>query len=209
MSVFIIAEAGVNHNGDRDLAFSLVEAAVEAGADAVKFQTFNATELTSVDAPKARYQADATETNESQIEMLTRLELPHALHHELARHCDDRGIAFLSAAFDTMSLKFLTDELKLGTLKIPSGEITNGPLLLATGETGCNIILSTGMSTLEEIETALGVLAFGLTATNKALSPDAFKDSFTSDAGRTALREKITLLQCTTEYPAPPQRCQP
>jgi len=203
VSVFIIAEAGVNHNGERDLAFALVDAASEAGADAVKFQTFNAQEVASADAPKATYQTETTGAAESQLEMLQRLELPHALHHELVAHCINRGISFLSAPFDASSLEFLVNDLKLKTLKIPSGEITNGPLLLAAAESGRDIILSTGMSTLAEVETALGVLAFGF-VTNKATpSRDAFKDTFASDAGRTALKEKLTLLHCTTEYPAP------
>ncbi|MBT7487554.1 MAG: N-acetylneuraminate synthase [Rhodospirillales bacterium] len=203
MSVFIIAEAGVNHNGERDLAFDLIDAAADAGTDAVKFQTFNASELASANAPKAAYQTKTTEAAETQLEMLGRLELPHALHYELVDHCAKREIDFLSAPFDAISLAFLTNDLKLSTLKIPSGEITNGPLLLAAGESGCDIILSTGMSTLEDVEIALGVLAFGFTNSNAAPSRDAFKAAFTSDAGCTALKEKVTLLQCTTEYPAP------
>jgi N-acetylneuraminate synthase len=203
MSVFIIAEAGVNHNGERDLAFDLVDAAAAAGADAVKFQTFNANELASTDAPKAAYQTKTTKTTETQLEMLRRLELPHTLHYDLIDHCSERQIAFLSAPFDTISLSFLVNDLNLQTIKIPSGEITNGPFLLAAGKTGRNIILSTGMSTLEEIETALGVLAFGFSTTDKVPSLDAFKDAFRSEPGRNALTEKVTLLHCTTEYPAP------
>lgn len=203
MSIFIIAEAGVNHNGERDLAFALVDAAAEAGADAVKFQTFNAHELASTDAPKATYQTEATGAAESQLEMLQRLELPHALHHELVAHCANRGITFLSAPFDASSLEFLVNDLSLNMLKIPSGEITNGPLLLAAAMSGCDIILSTGMSTLAEVETALGVLAFGFTMEEATPSQDAFMDAFASEAGRISLKEKIILLHCTTEYPAP------
>lgn len=203
MSVFVIAEAGVNHNGDHDMALALIDAAVDAGADAVKFQTFTANALVSADAPKAAYQNQTTDTGETQLEMLKRLELPYALHHQLVETCKEKGIKFLSSPFDETSLGFLVDELKLDTLKIPSGEITNGPLLLQAGISGRGIILSTGMSTLDEVEAALGVLAFGLTDADGEPSPDAFKDAFASDQGQAALKEKVTVLHCTTEYPAP------
>ena len=203
MSVFVIAEAGVNHNGDKEMALALIDAAADAGADAVKFQTFRAEDLASADAPKATYQNKTTDAGETQLEMLKRLELPHALHHELVEPCKEKGIAFLSAPFDETSLGFLVNELKLDTLKIPSGEITNGPLLVEAGKSGCSIILSTGMSTLDEVEDALGVLAFSLMGADGEPSRDAFKDAFTSAEGQTALKEKVTLLHCTTEYPAP------
>lgn len=203
MNVFVIAEAGVNHNGDKEMALALIDAAVDAGADAVKFQTFKAEDVASASAPKAAYQNQTTDTGETQLEMLKRLELPHAFHHELFGACKEKGIQFLSTPFDESSLGFLVKELKLETLKIPSGEITNGPLLLQAGISGCGIILSTGMSTLEEVEAALGVLAFGLTEDGKKPSPDAFKDAFASDQGQVALKEKVTVLHCTTEYPAP------
>lgn len=202
MSVFVIAEAGVNHNGDHDMALALVDAASDAGADAVKFQTFKADALVSAGAEKAEYQKQATDPGESQLEMLQRLELSHDLHHQLFNHCGEKGIRFLSTPFDAGSLRFLVDDLKLDTLKIPSGEITNGPLLLQAGESGCNIILSTGMSTMDEVEEALGVLAFGLTGSGQP-SSDAFQESLISDQGKKALTEKVTLLHCTTEYPAP------
>ena len=202
MSVFIIAEAGVNHNGDRDRALALVDAAAEAGADAVKFQTFTAVEVASGEAPKAAYQHETTDAAESQLAMLEKLELPRVWHHDLAARCVERNIKFLSTPFDMASLRFLIDDMKLDLLKIPSGEITNGPLLLATGQSGADIILSTGMSTLNEIEQALGVLAFGLTV-GGGPSPEVFKRAFASDVGKTALREKVTLLQCTSQYPAP------
>ena len=202
MSVFIIAEAGVNHNGDKDMALALVDAAADAAADAVKFQTFKADELATEAAPKATYQTATTDADESQLDMLRKLELPLALHHDLVARCRERDIRFLSTPFDTDSLSFLVNDLKLETLKIPSGEITNGPLLLQAGESGCEIILSTGMSALDEVEDALGVLAFGMTGEGNP-SGDAFRDSLKSEAGKKALRDKVTLLQCTTEYPAP------
>lgn len=202
MSVYVIAEAGVNHNGDADLAFRLVDAAVRAGADAVKFQTFDAQALASESAPKAAYQNDTTAAGETQLDMLKRLELPHELHVELRDECATRGIAFMSSPFDIGSIRFLAKDLRLDTLKIPSGEITNGPFLLAAAETGCDIILSTGMSTLEDVRIALGVLAFGLTGgTEPGMA--AFAKAFASDSGQAALRRKVALLHCTSAYPTP------
>ncbi|MBO6518927.1 MAG: N-acetylneuraminate synthase [Rhodospirillales bacterium] len=202
MSVFFIAEAGVNHNGDKDMAFALIDAAAEAGADAVKFQTFTADELASETAPKAAYQNATTDASESQLDMLRRLELPHDWHAPLRDYCAGKGIEFLSTPFDTGSLRFLADEVGLKTIKVPSGEITNGPFLLRIAETGRDIILSTGMSDLDEVRDALGVLAFGLTGSGAA-SAAAFSAAYDTDAGKAALREKVTVLQCTSAYPTP------
>ncbi len=202
MSVFIIAEAGVNHNGDMDMAFALVDAAIDAGADGVKFQTFKAEDVVAADAPKADYQTRATGSGETQFDMLKQLELSPDLHRTLKDNCEKKGIAFLSSPFDTKGISFLADNLGLEVLKIPSGEITNGPLLLQAGISGCEIILSTGMCTLDEIEQALGVLAFGMTG-DSSPSSDAFQNALASEAGKAALKEKVTLLHCTTEYPAP------
>ena len=207
MTAFIIAEAGVNHNGERDKALALVDAAADAGAGAVKFQTFRADALAAAGAPKAAYQNQTTDAGESQLEMLKALELPQYLHRELIQRCEEREIGFLSTPFDIGSLHFLVNDLGLRTLKIPSGEITNGPLLLKAGKSGCDIILSTGMSTIKEIEQALSVLAFSMpgamTEPDVAPSRDAFSAAFDSEAGQAALAEKVTLLHCTTEYPAP------
>ena len=201
--VYIIAEAGVNHDGDLDTALILVDEAAKAGADAVKFQTFKAESMVTAQAPKADYQKTAASGGgESQLEMLRRLELDEEQHRALVTRCKERDIDFLSAPFDMDSLRFLTDGLGLGTLKIPSGEITNGPLLLEAARRGVNIICSTGMSSLEEVEEALGVLAFGFTANHDA-SPHAFGDSLASEEGTQALRDRVTLLHCTSEYPAP------
>lgn len=200
----IIAEAGVNHNGSRELAFKLIDAAKDAGADIVKFQTFKAKKLASKIAHQAEYQVENTQKKESQLTMLERLELPYELHHELISYCNELGIEFLSTAFDSESLDFLVNDLKLKTLKLPSGEITNAPLILEHARTGCDIILSTGMATLAEIEDALGVIAYGFIA-DKSTKPSiqAFKEAYASETGQKALQEKVTILHCTTEYPAP------
>jgi len=231
MSVFIIAEAGVNHNGNLETARQLVDAAVAAGADAVKFQTFKAENLVTRHAGKAAYQKITTakdggsvaigrepmrptDADENQLTMLKRLELKYELHFQLLAYCQKLGIEFLSTAFDFESLDFLVRELGVETLKVPSGEITNGPFLLAHAQTGKPIILSTGMATLGEVETALGVLAFGYLAIAGATgsvgslqqrqpSSSAFQKAYSSAQGQAVLREKVTLLHCTSEYPTP------
>jgi N-acetylneuraminate synthase len=201
-STFIIAEAGVNHNGDRDLAFQLVDAAAKSGADAVKFQTFNAAQLVTQSAPKAIYQQMSTGAEETQQEMLSALQLDYQTHHELKSFSHEKGLVFLSTAFDSKSLAFLVNELELETLKIPSGEITNGPLLLEYARTGRDLILSTGMSTLNEVKEALSVLAYGFTS-NQVPSTKSFTSAFESYEGQAALIEHLVLLHCTTQYPAP------
>lgn len=200
----IIAEAGVNHNGDEKLAFQLVDKAYEAGADIVKFQTFKAKNLVTTQAVQAEYQVTNTGKQESQLAMLSRLELSYEAHHELVAYCAKLGIEFLSTAFDSESLEFLVNDLKLTRLKIPSGEITNAPLVLEHARTGCDLIVSTGMATLADIEAVLGVIAFGYTAAKDAKpSVDAFQAAYFSEVGQQALKEKVTVLHCTTEYPAP------
>lgn len=200
----IIAEAGVNHNGDEKLAFSLIDAAQKAGADIVKFQTFKAKNLVTDRAKQAKYQSKNTKKEESQLEMLSRLELSYESHYKLVTHCNKVGIEFLSTAFDDESLLFLVNDLGLKTLKIASGEITNAPLLLKHARTGCNLIVSTGMATLAEVEAALGVIAFGYTK-SEMVKPciEAFQAAYVSVKGQQVLKEKVTLLHCTTEYPAP------
>ncbi len=205
MSVFIIAEAGVNHNGNLETACRLVDAAVAAGADAVKFQTFKAENLVTRHADKAAYQKTATAADENQLTMLKRLELKYELHFQLSAYCQERGIEFLSTAFDFESLDFLVRELGVARLKIPSGEITNGPFLLAHAQTGKPIILSTGMATLGEVETALAVLAFGYLAPTRTQQPSisAFQQAYRSAPGQSVLQDKVSLLHCTSEYPTP------
>lgn len=200
----IIAEAGVNHNGEEALAFQLVDAAHQAGADIVKFQTFKAKSLVTEDAVQADYQVANTKKEESQLSMLSRLELSYAAHHQLVKHCKSLGIELLSTAFDSESLNFLVNDLGLKRLKLPSGELTNAPLVLEHARTGCDLIVSTGMATLSDVEMALGVIAFGYTAPTDAVpSITAFQQAYASEAGQKALREKVTILHCTTEYPAP------
>lgn len=200
----IIAEAGVNHNGNEQLAFQLVDAAYAAGADIVKFQTFKAKNLVTAQALQAEYQVTNTGKQESQLAMLSRLELSYDAHHQLVAYCNKLGVEFLSTAFDSESLHFLVHDLGLTRLKIPSGEITNAPLVLQHARTGCDLIVSTGMATLADIEAVLGVIAFGYIAAQDALpSVEAFQAAYFSAEGKAALKQKVTVLHCTTEYPAP------
>lgn len=203
-SIFIIAEAGVNHNGSLDAALQLVDVAVAAGADAVKFQTFKAEKLVTQAVSKAAYQKQTTGAAETQLEMLRKLELKYEFHFQLRDYCRQQGIEFLSTAFDFDSLAFLVNEIGIGKLKIPSGEVTNGPFLLAHAQAGRDIVLSTGMATLGEVETALGVLAFGyLGWAEPGLA--RFQQAYGSEQGQSQLQQKVTLLHCTSEYPTPPQ----
>jgi N,N'-diacetyllegionaminate synthase len=174
---FIIAEAGVNHNGSLELAKKLVDVAVHAGADAVKFQTFKAETLVLRNAKKADYQKISSGNNETQFEMLKKLELSESDHFELVKHCNDKKIMFLSTPFDLESVDFLAS-LGMKIFKIPSGEITNLPYLRKIARLGHKIILSTGMSTLDEVKNAV----------------DIIKSEGAVD---------ITVLHCNTEYPTP------
>ena len=176
--VFVIAEAGINHNGDLKLARALIDVAVEAGADAVKFQTFRADRLATPDAPKAEYQLQTTGNDESQFEMLRRLELSAGAHRELQAYCHERGIIFLSTPFDEEAVDLL-DELGVPAFKISSGDLTNLPLLEHVASKGKPVILSTGMSELSELIEAVSVL-------------------------NTAGCENPVLLHCVSNYPADP-----
>ena len=196
---FIIAEAGVNHNGDPALARRLVEEAARIGADAVKFQSFKAEAVVTGTAKKAAYQEKLTGGVESQFEMLRRLELSPQMHRELADLCAARGIEFMSTPFDSDSASFLRHEIGVRRIKIPSGEITNGPFLLDVASSQVPIVLSTGMSTLAEVEAALAVIAHGLLG--RQGMPD--RTAYQSAGGKTRLQEQVTLLHCTSEYPAP------
>lgn len=200
--VLIIAEAGVNHNGDIELAHRLIDEAKFAGADVVKFQTAKAELVTSRFAEKAEYQKQTTDADESQLEMTKKILLPFEDFIELQRHCNDVGIEFLSTPFESSALRFLIEDCGLSMLKIPSGEITNAPFLLEIARTGKKIILSTGMSTLGEIETALGVLAFGYLREGTPTSERDTVEAYAEAQRAGVLRDKITLLHCTTEYPA-------
>ncbi len=177
--IFIIAEAGVNHNGDIAIAKKMIDVAVDSGTDAVKFQTFKAESVISKFAPKAEYQKIVTDKNESQLEMVKKLELDINAHMELIAYCKKKGIVFLSSPFDLESIDLL-DKLGLRILKIPSGEITNFPYLRKIGSLNKRVIISTGMADLKEIEHALNILIKAGTS-----------------------KEDITVLHCNTEYPTP------
>ena len=180
MRVFIIAEAGVNHNGSIELAKELIDVAAETGVDAVKFQTFKAEKLVSKDAVKAKYQKENMNTaDDSQFSMLKKLELDVDTHHELISYCKHKNIMFLSTPFDHESIALLND-LGLEIFKIPSGEITNLPYLRHIGKLGKKVILSTGMADIGEIEDALDVLVTAGTS-----------------------KESITVLHANTMYPTP------
>ena len=179
MSVLVIAEAGVNHNNDLTMAKRLVDVAVDAGADIIKFQTFTAKNLATVSAEKAPYQKNSTDRSESQFDMLKKLEMSDEMHTALKQYCSGLGIEFLSSGFDISNLDFLVS-LGINRIKIPSGEITNLRYLRHVGGLGKPVLLSTGMSTLGEVETALEVLV----------------NSGTS-------KSNIVVLHCNTEYPTP------
>lgn len=181
MSVLIIAEAGVNHNGDLEMARQLVAAAAAAGADIVKFQTFSARKLVTSGAAKAAYQIATTGNDEGQFDMIRKLELSRQDHEVLIDECRRHGIRFFSTAFDTGSFDMLMD-MGLDQVKVPSGELTNLPLLRHMTRHGLPVMLSTGMATLGEVEAAVDVIERNGTP-----------------------RERITVLHCTTEYPAPMQ----
>jgi len=199
----VIAEAGVNHNGSLDLALQLVDVAAEAGADVVKFQTFKADLLATAGATKAAYQVENTGESGSQLEMLRRLELSPEHHDVLVARCRKQGIRFMSTAFDSESLAVVAG-LDMPAIKIPSGDISCAPLLLQAARLRQPLIVSSGMSTLSDIERALGVIAFGLTSDAEPSDTSDFEAAYFSDAGQAALRDCVTLLHCVTEYPAPP-----
>ena len=203
--VYIIAEAGVNHNGNIDLAYKLVDIAVAADADAVKFQTFVADSLVTKSAKKADYQIESGDSEETQYSMLKRLELKQSEFSDLQKYCLEKKIDFLSTAFDQESLNFLYKDLKLPILKIPSGELTNAPFVLEHARTGCDLILSTGMADMEEIKMALSVIAYGLLNKTDRSTPSiaSFKKAYKSKEGQEALIKKVTILHCTTQYPTP------
>ena len=179
MSVFIIAEAGVNHNGSVDLAKCLIDVAVDSGVDAVKFQTFKAENLVAKNTQKAEYQKRTTDASESQFDMIKKLELDVDTHKELIAHCQKKDIMFLSTPFDHESINLLSD-LGLQIFKIPSGEITNLPYLRHIGSLGKKVVLSTGMSNLKEVGDALNILI---------------------NAGTS--KDNITVLHANTMYPTP------
>jgi N-acetylneuraminate synthase len=200
---FIIAEAGVNHNGSIKTAKQLIDIAAEAGADAVKFQSFRAEYLLTRYAPKAAYQKKTTADKESQREMIQKLELNEQAHRVLIDYCRLKGIQFLSTPYDSFSIDLLARTFDLPCMKIASGEITNGPFLLRASRTGKNIILSTGMSTVGEVETALSVLAYGYLRNDEKISTKSLQNTFRANKAQQILKSKVRLLHCTSEYPSP------
>lgn len=200
--VFIIAEAGVNHDGSLEDALAMVDVAADAGADAVKFQTFDAAALVTRRAMKAAYQAANTGEDGGQLDMIRALQLSPEAHHAIVARCVERHVRFMSTAFDMASLRFLSG-FDLPFIKIPSGDLTWGAMLLAAARAGPPLIVSTGMATLEEVEEALGVIAFGLTRDGEPARLDDCRAAFASEPGQRALKDRVTLLHCTTEYPAP------
>ena len=198
--IYIIAEAGVNHNGDKDLAHKLIEIAADAGVDAVKFQTFNASKLTSPNLAKADYQKKNSNKSESQQDMLKSLELPKDWHIELKEKAEEYKLDFLSTAFDTDSHKFLL-ELGIKKIKIPSGELTNGPLVWEFAKSNLDIIISTGMANMTEIEDALATIAHSYNFQELPKNMDEIRQSWQNHKIKDSLKNKVTILHCTSQYP--------
>ncbi len=204
MHTYIIAEVGVNHNGSMELAKKLIHVAKDCGADAVKFQTFETEKLVTQSAKKAAYQDKNDNSTASQAEMLRKLELTIDDFIELDRECRAVGIDFLTTCFDSESLSMIAQELKPTVLKIGSGDLTNLPFLIEHAKTGVELILSSGMATLSEVEDALAALAFGYLEKNKEM-PDSYqwlKHHYFSSEMIEKISSKVTLLHCVTDYPA-------
>ena len=204
-NIFIIAEAGVNHNGSLDLAYKLIDEAKNIGADAIKFQSFKTDDIVTQKASMANYQIKNSSFEQNQFTMLKKLELTFEEFHKLKKKCDENDIIFLSTPFDLTSLDFLVKELNVKMIKISSGDLTNSPLLFRTGSHMIDIIISTGMSNLDEINKAILSYSFGferkninfknsLTHLNKVFETQIWKETISN---------KINLLHCTTQYPAP------
>lgn len=202
--IAIIAEAGVNHDGDLDSALALVDGAADAGADIVKFQTFRADKVAAGIATQADYQARNTGKVESQLDMLRRLELTHDMHLAIARRCKERNIEFLSTAFDPEMLNYLVAELGIKRIKIPSGEATNPLLLAAAATKNLPVLLSTGMCTMPDILEALGTLAFyALNGIDARGTRAEVCNTLRDLPAREWLKKSVTVLHCTSEYPTP------
>ncbi len=206
--VLIIAEAGVNHNGSLAKAIEMVEVAIEAGADIVKFQTFSADKLARKDAQLAEYQKTGDGDTRTQWDLLKGLELSHSEFTVIRDHCKKRGIGFLSTGFDLDELAFLINELHIPLVKVASGDLTFAPMLVEAGLSNLPTILSTGMANLEEIERSLKFIAFGFAVSNGLISSElkptavALENTFKLPALRPILEAKLTILHCTTQYPA-------
>lgn len=198
----IIAEAGVNHDGDEAEALRLVAAAAKSGADTVKFQTFDADELATAGAPTAAYQAHAGE-GDHQIAMLRRLALPLSAWARIAREAEACGVRFLSTPFDAASARFLVEEIGMDRIKVGSGELTNLPLLLDLARLGRPLLLSTGMATMQDVRDALGTVAFAhLAGTTERPSLAAVREAFVTPEAAPVFARTV-VMQCVTAYPAP------
>jgi len=202
-STYIIAEAGVNHNGSMALACELVRKAAAIGADAIKFQSFKTDEIVIPSSPKANYQNESSPDAKTQYDLLKSLELPHEAFAELQALCRQLDIDFMSTPFDLNSLDYLLS-IDMGTIKISSGDLTFGPLLLKAAQSGKRVFLSTGMSDENEIQQALAVLAYGYLYPSRTPSAlDEVLTAYSSEKAKALLQKNVLLLHCTSEYPAP------
>ena len=203
MKTYIIAEAGVNHNGSLKMAKQLVDVAKRAKADAVKFQTFKSENLVTRTAKQAAYQVDNLGETTSQFEMLKKLELTYEEFIELKEYCDSQHIEFLSTPFEFESVDFLLDDIGMSKVKIPSGELTNSPFIHYIATKGKPIILSTGMATMDDIHEALSFIAYGLAFQDKSVELNQVNAFYQTEEAKLLLNKYVTLLHCTSEYPAP------
>ena len=203
-NVLIIAEIGVNHNGSLELARELIDAAAKAGVDIVKFQGFSAGKLASESAPKANYQTRSTGQQESQLEMLRKLELSEEDFLSLAEYSAKKKLEFMLTPLDVDYVNFIDTKLNSKQIKLGSGALTNGPLLLASARTLRPVILSTGLSTLQDIENALQLMVFGYLTPEEKIPTASLLEGITNDTyAQTLLKDNVSLLHCTSEYPAP------
>ena len=202
--VYVIAEAGVNHNGRLDLALQLIDAAIDAGADAVKFQAFSPEDLVTAGAAKAAYQDRNDPHSHSQLDMLRGLALSPGDFRSLRDHCRAGGIEFLCTPFDQPSLDMLVDDLGVRRLKFGSGELTNAPFLWNATRTGLPLIISTGMADMDEIELALGVVAHALGFGDQTAVPSEkiFRQAAEANGAKAALNRQVVLLHAVSDYPA-------
>lgn len=200
---YIIAEAGVNHNGSLEMAKHLVDVAKQANADAVKFQTFKAENLVTRTAKQAAYQVDNLGEETSQFEMLKKLELSYEAFIELKNYCDSKHIEFLSTPFDFESVDFLLNDIGMSKVKVPSGELVNSPFIHYIATKGKPMILSTGMATIDDIHEALSFIAYGLAFHDKPVELNQVNAFYQTEEAKLLLNKYVTLLHCTSEYPAP------
>lgn len=200
---YIIAEAGVNHNGSLEMAKQLVRIAKDAGADAVKFQTFKAENLVTKNAKQAAYQVENLGWATTQFEMLKKLELTYGEFIELKQYCHSLQIEFLSTPFDFRSVDFLLDTLNINKVKIPSGELTNSPFIHYIATKQKPMILSTGMSTINEIHEALSFIAYGIAMPTEEVIAEKVLYFYKTEEAKKLLKQFVTILHCTTQYPAP------